>query len=607
LLKLQNIILEMIATNEPLEDIVRRLCQEVERLASGATCSVLIVDSAGLLRPLPAPSLPDDYCRALDGIAIGPNVGSCGTAAYLRESVVTEDVRTDPRWDDYRHLLLPLGLVACWSSPILDARGEAIGTFGFYYREPRGPTLQERAIVDDCVHLCTIAIERQQRIAERELRAATDALTGLPNRAAFNAALASLECGTPGSWALFAIDLDNLKVVNDTFGHHAGDLLLIQAARRIAAAGLPDRAFRLGGDEFALVVRAPEALRDLEAAAQGILDRLAAPVDCGGHVVVPRATIGGAILSPGDCAVERVRQNADFALYHAKETGRGGFVRYWPGLGTRITRRLDAIRDVDAALRDGRIEPYYQPIVRLDTREIVGVEALCRMRMGDQVVSAMAFHEATTDAHVATALTERMIGLIAADVAAWLEMGVPFQHVGINVSSADIHGGTIDAVLSDAFARHNVPLKHVILEVTESVYMDNDGGIVARALADLRAKGLRIALDDFGTGYASLTHLMSVPVDVIKIDRSFVERLARDDPSLAIVEGIIGIARKMNIRVVSEGIETETQVRQLCEAGCALGQGWLFAKAVDRHAATELLMTRSQGLPRANPARRVAH
>lgn len=604
MLKLQNVILEMIATGEPLDDIVSRLCTEVERLAPDVTCSVLTVDSGGLLHPLSAPSLPDSYAQALEGIAIGPNVGSCGTAAYLREPVAAEDVRTDPRWRDYHHLLVPLGLVACWSSPIVSARGEPIGTFAFYYREPRGPTALERAIVNDCVHLCAIAIERNQRIAERESRAATDDLTGLPNRAAFNAMLALLDCGAPGSWALFAIDLDNLKVVNDTFGHHAGDLLLIEAARRIAAAGLPDRAFRLGGDEFALVVRAPAALRDLEAAAQAILGRLADPVDCGGHVVVPRATIGGAILSPGDRAVERVRQNADFALYHAKETGRGGFVRYWPGLGTRITRRLDAIRDVDAALREGRIEPFYQPIVRLDTREIVGMEALCRMRMGDQVVSASAFHEATTDAHVATALTERMISLIAADVATWLEMGIPFQHVGINVSSADIHGGTIDSVLTAAFGRHGVPLGHVILEVTESVYMDNDGGIVARALAGLRAKGLRIALDDFGTGYASLTHLMSVPVDVIKIDKSFVERLARDDPSLAIIEGIIGIAQKMNIRVVSEGIETEKQLRQLCEAGCALGQGWLFAKAVDRHAATELLISRSQDIPQTGGAAR---
>ncbi len=596
MLKLQNIILELIAKGETLETTTTRLCAEVERLAPGATCSVLTVDRAGLLHPLAAPSLPASYTEALDGIAIGPEVGSCGTAAYLRAAVTVEDVRTDPRWRAYQHLLLPINLVACWSSPILDARGEPLGTFAFYYDTPRGPTPLEREIVEDCVHLCAIAIEREQRVAEREKRASTDELTGLPNRAAYERMLARLECSEPGAWALLVVDLDNLKVVNDTFGHHAGDRLLIHSGRAIEEAALPDKTFRIGGDEFALIIQSPAALRDLDATAQAILARLSIQVDCGGHIVVPRATIGGAILAPGDRAPERVRQNADFALYHAKETGRGGFVRYWPGLGTKITKRLDAIRDVDAALRDARIEPYYQPIVRLDTREIVGLEALCRMRLGDQIVNAQQFHEATTDAHVATALTERMITLIAADVGRWLRMGIPFQHVGINVSSADIHGGTIEAVLTQAFEREGVSLEHVILEVTESVYMDNDGGIVARALASLRSKGLRIALDDFGTGYASLTHLLSVPVDVIKIDRSFVQRLACDDPSLAIVEGVIGIAQKMGIRVVAEGIETEAQSSVLRDAGCVLGQGYLFSRAVDRDATTGLLRTRSQGL-----------
>lgn len=605
MLKLQNIILEMIAMGETLQSTATRLCVEVERLAPEAVCSVLAVDSAGLLHPLAGPGLPDSYAAALDGVPIGPDVGSCGTAAYLRMPVTVEDVETDPRWRAYKHHVLPLGFRACWSSPILDARNEPIGTFAFYYRERRGPTELEREVVAYCVHLCAIAIERDQRVADREKRASTDELTGLPNRAAFNTVLGSLDCGTPGRWALFVVDLDNLKVVNDTFGHPAGDCLLTYAGQRIAAAALPDRAFRIGGDEFAILLQSRAALNDLEQTAQGILDRLGVPANCGGHIIVPRATIGGAMLSGGDRAADRVRQNADFALYHAKETGRGGFVRYWPGLGTRITRRLDAIRDVDAALREGRIEPWYQPIVRLDTREIVGVEALCRMRLGDTVLAASSFHEATTDAHVATALTERMISLVAADVGAWLRMGIPFQQVGVNVSSADIHGGTINAVLTAAFEREAVPLEHVILEVTESVYMDNDGGIVARALASLRNKGIRIALDDFGTGYASLTHLMSVPVDVIKIDRSFVERLARDDPSLAIVEGLVGIARKMDVRVVAEGIETEDQVRQLTETGCLLGQGYLFSRAVDRAATTALLQAQSQGLGRATSLARL--
>lgn len=594
MLQFQNIILEMIAKGHSLADTATRLCLEAEKLAPDAICSVLTIDSAGLIHPLAGPSLPSTYSAALDGIAVGPNVGSCGTAAYLRTEVTVTDIDTDFRWAAFKHLTRPLGLRACWSSPILDPAGEPIGTFAFYYRECRGPTEVEREIVRRCVHLCVIALDRHQRVVEHERRAFTDALTGLANRAAFNAALGALNCEVPGDWALLVLDLDNLKVVNDTFGHQAGDCLLKIAGERIASELAADTVFRIGGDEFATILQSGSVLRDLDSTVEKILVALAAPADCAGHSIVPRATIGGAVLSSGDCVAERVRQNADFALYHAKETGRGGFVRYWPGLGTNITRRLGDIRDVDAALREDRIDAYYQPIVRLDTREIVGLEALCRMRMGDRIVPAADFQEATKDVHVATALTARMMTLVAADVRAWLDMGIPFQHVGINVSSADMQRGTLDRVLAAAFEEARVPLKHVVLEVTEAVYMGDGGRVVQKAVESLRSRGIRVALDDFGTGYASLTHLLTVPVDIIKIDKSFVDRLPLGGASLAIVEGLVQIARKLDIRVIAEGVETEEQAALLRDVGCTLGQGYLFSRAVDRRATTALLVNRPQ-------------
>jgi diguanylate cyclase (GGDEF)-like protein len=600
-LLLQNTILEMIARGDTLVATCTRLCHEVEALLPSAICSVVSVDADGLMHPLAAPSLPDSYFAASDGVRIGPSVGACGTAAYLGTDVVTTDIATDPRWTGFRDRALGLGLRACWSSPILDAEGSAVATFAFYYRECRGPTAFERDVVRQCLALCLIAIDRHQRVLERERRAFTDALTGLPNRAAFNAALPALDCETPGRWALLVLDLDNLKVTNDTFGHQAGDRLLQIAGRRIAAAVRPAIAYRIGGDEFAIVIDSAAALRDLDATADRILSAIATPADCGGQIVVPRATIGGAVLSGGDLVADRVRQNADFALYHAKETGRGGFVRYWPGLGSTMTRRLAAIRDVGAALREDRIDAYYQPIFRFDTREIVGLEALCRMRIGDNVVPASSFHEATTDAHVATALTARMASLVAADLRRWLDLSIPFQHVGLNVSSADLCGGTLERMLTAAFAQAGVPLEHVILEVTESVYMGDGDQAVQEAIRALRSRGIRIALDDFGTGFASLTHLLTVPVDIIKIDKTFVDHLTPDSVSMVIVEGLVRIADRLGVRIVAEGVETEDQARQLQDAGCALGQGYLFARAVDRHAATRLLLDHAQYARVADP------
>jgi diguanylate cyclase (GGDEF)-like protein len=600
-LELQNTILEMIAKGETLTNTITRMCVEVEKLAPGAICSVLAVDRAAFVHPLAGPSLPLSYSLAVEGSSIGPQAGSCGTAAYLRDEVTVTDIESDPLWADFRHLVIPFGLRACWSKPILNVAGEVIGTFAFYYRERRGPTQLERQIVRHCVHLCVIALERHQRVIEHERRAFTDGLTGLPNRAAFDAALAKLDCAQPGDWALLVLDLDNLKVVNDSFGHPAGDCLLRITAARIAEVD-EGRAFRIGGDEFAVILDSDKSALNLDRSAERVLDALAEPAQCGGHIVIPRATIGGAIVAPGDRVAERVRQNADFALYHAKETGRGGFVRYWPGLGTNITRRLGDIREVDAALRDHRIEAFYQPVFRLDTREIVGLEALCRMRLGKRIISAGDFQEAMKDVHVARALTARMMTLVAADVRAWLDMGIPFQHVGVNVSSADMHGGSLESMLAAAFGEKGVPLKHVIVEVTETVYMGDGERSIEGALDSLRAKGFRVALDDFGTGYASLTHLLTMPVDIIKIDKSFVDRLAAGNASMIIVRGLLQIARELNIRVIAEGIETEDQADLLQAAGCVLGQGYVFSHAVDRNATTALLIERAQYSAASPPA-----
>ncbi len=601
-LRLQNTILEMIATGEPLEATMERLCLGIEAILFQTACSVLRVDHNGLLRTLAAPSLPKELSARVDGMMIGPNVGSCGSAAYFRCAVTTTDIENDPRWNALKSCVLPFGFKACWSIPICNAEGGVLGTFAFYFKKKRGPNRREREAVGACTHLCAIALERHERVLERERRASIDALTDLPNRASFNAALAQLSCAEPGVWALLAVDLDNLKTINDTFGRQAGDDLLITVASRIRATVMPDRVFRLGGDEFAVIVQETGAVADLDRTASRVLDVLGLETNCGGHMILPRATIGGAALSPGDRYAETVREHADFALYHAKETGRGGFVRYWPGIGTAITRRIEIIRDVDAALREDRIEAYYQPVFRLDTREIVGMEALCRLRKPNgEIVAAAAFHQATVDVQVASDLTQRMLSLVAADMRSWLELGIPFQHVGINISSADFHSGTLYKRLVAAFSRENVPLKHVILEVTESVYLGQQDPIVAREIKSLRANGLRVALDDFGTGFASLTHLLTVPVDIIKIDKSFVDQLRLESPSMAIVEGLLGIARKLGIRVIAEGIENEDQASVLRQLGCTLGQGYLFSRAVARGPATDLLLRHAQKMGAEEP------
>jgi diguanylate cyclase (GGDEF)-like protein len=603
MLHLQNTILEMVATGHPLSLTMDSLCREVEEILPDVICSVLRVDQSGALRPLSAPSLPQHYCALLDGLPIGPNVGSCGAAAYRREPVAITDVGTHPNWDGFQDHVVALGLHACWSSPICDGTGRVLGTFAFYYREVRGPTKREEAIVATCLHLAMIALERHDRVLERELLAHTDALTGLANRASFNSALAELSCSTAGSWAVLAIDLDNLKITNDTFGHQAGDELLRAVAERFMRIASPDVTYRLGGDEFAIIIQQPSSLNDIEALAQRMLASLDEPVICHRHLIHPQATIGGAILSADDHTADGVRQKADFALYHAKETGRGGYVRYWPGIGTAITKRLTAIREVNDALNDGRIEAHYQPVVALETGDVVGAEALCRLIDTDgNIICAADFQEATSDAHVASALTERMLSLIVRDMRDWIDRGLPFKHVGLNVSYADLQRGKLGTLLADAFARGGVSPEHLVVEITEDVYIGRGDHVIAREIAAMRALGIRVALDDFGTGFASLTHLLSVPVDVIKIDKSFMDALEPGTPSSVIVESLLTIAAKLGIDVVAEGIERAAQLAQLRDFGCKLGQGYLFSRAIDCQAMTRLLQRPDARLPQKTPS-----
>lgn len=589
LIEVQNSILKMVAQGDDLEATLATLCCELETLLPGTRTSILILDSHGLLHPCVAPNLPKNYSAALDGIAIGPSAGSCGTAAYLRRVVMVDDIENDPRWSAFKHLAQASGLKACFSSPIFGSKGQVLATFALYFVEAREPTAFEQSVVEGCLPLCMIALERHERVLERERLAYTDALTGLTNRAKYNK---DLENVPKSGWSLLLIDIDNLKSVNDTFGHNAGDDLIAAVAARIADSVATLRAYRIGGDEFAVIL--DDAAIDPRELAERIGGNVSVPAVCGEHTAFPTITIGIAHWRVG-LSVAEVRQNADIALYHAKEESRGGVLIFNDTLTTTISRRLEAIHKVAAALKDSRIEAWYQPIVRIDTGDIVGVEALARMRTIDgAIVPAAEFFEATKDAQIAASLTRRMIECIARDVGGWLRLGIPFQHVGINLSAADFSCTDLPESLEIAFRQEGVPLHHAVLEVTESVYLGDRDRRVAKKIAALRSAGLRIALDDFGTGFASLTHLITVPVDIIKIDKSFTDLLGPDDPGTSIVEGILHIAKRLCIKVVVEGIETTEQAELLLERGCILGQGYLYSKALPADQICTLLRERGQ-------------
>ncbi|QKV19716.1 putative bifunctional diguanylate cyclase/phosphodiesterase [Oricola thermophila] len=582
----QSAILEAVATGSDFTAVSDRICRGAEMLAQGTYCTIVSVDEAGLLHPVSAPSLPDSYSQALEGLPIGPDTGSCGTAAYLGEPVHTEDIATDPKWADYRGLALPLGLRACWSTPIKSRDGRPVATFAFYFREKRSSTEMERELVARCAHLCTIAYEHTEMTARNHFLAYRDQLTGLGNRRSFEAAF-NAPALFHDSFGLLMLDIDNLKIVNDSLGHEAGDQLISAVARRLKKMFGPDHAFRLGGDEFAIIRHGCGDHETLEETARALLDLVMAPIVQKGATINPSVTLGGVINGADGSSPEQLRQNADLTLYHAKETRRGGYMRFDPGHKTSIVRRIDQSRQLAEALNEDRVLAHFQPVVSLETGRITGVEALARIRQPDgRIAEAGEFLMAFADPRNAARLTDRMIDLTTRDFRGWLDEGLPIEHMALNLTTADFRATDLDVRLGDAFGKAGIPLKHLHLEVTETVMMENR---LVRQMSDLRERGVRLALDDFGTGFASLTHLLSFPVDIIKIDKTFVTRLLSDRPSAAIVQALIDIARKIGIDIVAEGVEETEQAERLATLGCHYAQGYLFSRPADAATIARLL------------------
>ncbi len=583
----QNTILERIAKGDALAEILDFLCRSVEDMVPDIVISILTLDQHDCLHHLAGPSIPDFYSKAIDGLKIGEGVGSCGTAAYRGTPVLVEDIASHPFWSPFKALAKEAGFLACWSTPII-SNDKVLGTFAFYFRETRGPSEFEEAIVKACVHLCAIGLDRELRLMERRRLAHMDALTGLPNRSRFNEVIAQQDV-TKVKWGLLLIDLDNLKLVNDTFGHQAGDDLIQEVGQRLALLSDYDCAFRLGGDEFAIIVRGNECV-DLGFNAAHILDSLKNSCSCAGQTIYPAGTIGGAVAVLGE-TVDQVRQNADFALYEAKERCRGQFLEYSRSAYSTIEKRFRAFQQVSEALRDGRIDAYYQPIIDFQTGRIVGMEALCRLitPLGD-VVSASDFQDVTNDVKLGAELTSRILHIVAQDARTWIGEGLFLGRIGLNVSAGDFLDGRLTDKIISVLDEAGIATESIVIELTESIYIGRHEQCVIEQIVKLREAGILVALDDFGTGFASLTHLLTVPLDIIKIDRVFVERMMNDHSAAVIVEALLSISNKLGFRVIAEGIETQEQCDFLADLGCLRGQGFLFSRAVHRDVITALLL-----------------
>jgi diguanylate cyclase (GGDEF)-like protein len=416
--------------------------------------------------------------------------------------------------------------------------------------------------------------------SERELTlrlAQTDSLTGLVNRGAFTAALCErLEAAQAngGSVALFVIDLDRFKHLNDTLGHHAGDLFLAEVGERLRCDARPgELVARLGGDEFAVISDAPDAAKR----AERLVSLLAQPHMIYGRQVAPGASVGVAVYPQDAADAGDLQRFADMALYRVKLKGGRRWSAFDAELRDENTRRRTLEAELRRAIPAGEIEPWFQPVVDSRDGRIVGVEVLARWRHPVQgLLTPASFVPIAEELDLIGRIDEAVFEAGCARAAPWVEQGL-IEAVAFNVSPRDLLDPSFSRKLIGRLNKTALPATALTVEITET-FLLQDLALSRRHIERLSAKGIRIALDDFGTGYSNLRALMHLPIQTVKLDRSLICDVAQDPRVGKLVGSMLHAARALGVRIIAEGVEEEAQAIFLRASGCDRMQGYWFAR-----------------------------
>jgi diguanylate cyclase (GGDEF)-like protein/PAS domain S-box-containing protein len=481
--------------------------------------------------------------------------------------------------DFFRRMWQSLGATNSWEGEIWNRRktGESY---------PLWMTINVVRDREDASHLHYVTIfsditERKQAEAHIHHLAHHDPLTTLPNRMALEARLEQSIADADRnqrSVAVMFLDLDRFKNINDSLGHHVGDLLLIEVARRLRqTVRSSDTVARLGGDEFIIVLPALEAPEVAAMVAGNIMEALSRPYLIEGHVLHSTPSIGVSIYPQDGGDVTTVMKFADTAMYHAKDVGRNGFQFFSMEMNRVAMERLDIERQLREALNTDQFVLYYQP--RFDREgQVTGVEALIRWkRPGHGLLLPGQFIPVAEENDLILLIGDWVLNAVARQRRVWLDAGLSIPPVGINLSVRQLRQLTLPGRIAEVMNATGLPPYLLEFEVTESMAMD-DPEKATLLLRELRVMGVSLAIDDFGTGHSSLSYLKSLPVDYLKIDRSFVAGITHDSGDLAIVRGTIAMAQSFGLTVVAEGVETAEQLALLMSAECDEFQGFYFSR-----------------------------
>ena len=476
--------------------------------------------------------------------------------------------------------------------PVSESREPLEGMIALLLRKGRGPGSFEHEVLLSARRVASVALQHNRMQDELFRRAHYDSLTGLPNRALLEDRLqqaVALAQRRRTNLGVLCIDLDGFKQVNDEHGHHAGDWLLQEVARRLKSRlRSTDTMARQGGDEFIAILHESREGEGLAQVSDDLVATLGAPYMFGNIVLRVTASIGVAVFPTDGPSSSELRRNADLAMYRAKERGGNTYQLFSADLGERLARRKQIEQYLHEAIARQGFELYYQPIYTV-SRQLMGLEALIRFRRPDlKSISPAEFIRVAEQTGQIAEVGDWVLREACRQVREWQDEDRAIVPIAVNVSALQIARHDFAAAAAGILRERDVDPQWIHIEITETAIMSDfeDG---RRQLCELAEQGLDISIDDFGTGQSSLSYIHKLPIRTLKIDRSFVQQLVGSQESEAIVRAITAMGQSLSLTVVAEGVETEEQLRAVTMAGCNAAQGYVFAKPMEASLVSRLL------------------
>lgn len=593
----QNQILQGIARKESLEKVFYKIARLLER-QSPRSVGVISRMEKGSIQEIFASGLPAGYLQAMRHTPLSTENGTCAAAAALGQPAMATDVATSTFWRALRDTALASGIRSSAAAPIFSGSGQVLGTVALMRRHVCQTTAAELGLLRRIANLAALAMEQHYLSQRLVYQAQHDPLTGLTNRAALNTWFSQIlkqlsRMPAPGAYML--IDLDRFKQVNDSMGHPVGDGLLQAVADRLREnVRDSDILSRVGGDEFVLVIPEVQDENDAVRAAGRILDAFNAPFSVHSRNLQIDASIGITVFPQDGTDPAELHRNADIAMYVAKNKGGSQFHLFDAEMQESVVQRLQMENDLRKAMERNEFELHYQPQLDLTSNRLVVLEALIRWNHPERGrIPADLFISVAEESRLIIPIGRWVLEEACRQSVAWQAEGLPPIRVAVNASAVQFSESDFARTVQEILDQTGLDPCFLEIEITETVVL-KDLEKACSNLQRLRAMGVTTTLDDFGTGYSSITYLRQMPLDCLKIDKSFIHDMEiapslEDCRNINFVQAFATLARNLNLHLVAEGIETEAQSRVLKKLGYTIGQGFLFSVPLSASGAGKLM------------------